>query len=176
MTALLTNNRWRTAFEVTSIVVLFAMGLTATTVLAGDSSYRSIVKELRSEYRATEQPLYGAGVLGGITVALVRPAGVSTVNFTILRDLKPKKETARDFNALVRSAIDAKWKPIVTYSAPSRGEWTHVYSHPDGKHISLLVVTRANDEAVVAEVRLDPDQLIAFINNPRILGIEVGSR
>jgi hypothetical protein len=176
MTPALTSRRWRTAFEITSIAVLLAMGLMATTVLAGDSSYRKVVKQLQATYHANEQPLYGAGMLGGLTVALVRPAGVSMVDFTILRDLQPKTESAADFGALVRGSVEARWKPIVSYSAPKLGEWTQVYTHPDGKHISLLVVTRTRDQAVVAEVRLDPDRLIDFINNPSILGVEVGSR
>jgi hypothetical protein len=62
------------------------------------------------------------------------------------------------------------------YSAPASAEWTHVYSQIDGTHIKLLIVTRAGAQAVVAEVKIDPDKLSAFIDNPQILGIPVGSR
>ena len=175
MTPLNRKHRWWTAFEATSVAVFLTMVVMATTVLAGDSSYRRIVKELRSEFRATEQSLYGAGVLSGLAVAFIRPAGVSSVNFTILGDLAFRSED-RDFNRVVRSAVESKWRPLVMYSAPSRREWTHIYSQPDGTHIKLLIVNRAGSEAVVAEVRIDPDKLSAFIDNPQILGIPVGSR
>jgi hypothetical protein len=182
MTPLHKKNRWWTAVvlpqkpRATGVAVFLAMVVMTTTVLAGDSSYRRIVKRLRSEFHATEQSLYGAGVLSGLAVAFIRPAGVSSVNFTILRELDAFRGRARDFNCVVRSAVESKWRPLVMYSAPTRGEWTHIYSHPDGTHIKLLIVNRARAEAVVAEVRIDPDKLSAFIDNPRILGIPVGSR
>ena len=105
----------------------------------------------------------------------MRPAGVSSVNFTILRDLDIANRS-RDFNRIVKSAVDAKWRPLVLYSAPALGAWTHVYSHPDGSHISLLIVNRDHAQAVVAEVTIDPDRLIAFINDPQILGIPLDTR
>jgi hypothetical protein len=61
------------------------------------------------------------------------------------------------------------------YSAPTVGEWTHIYSHPDGAHIKLLIVNRARTDVVVAELTIDPDKLSAFIDTPQILGIPVGS-
>ena len=135
MTPLLKRSRWWTAFEAIGIAVFLAMVLMATTVLAGDSSYRRIIKQLRSEFHATEQSLYGTGVLGGLAVAFIRPAGVSNVNFTILDDLDAAGERDRDFARIVRSAVEPKWRPLVMYSAPTRGEWTQIYSHPDGRHI-----------------------------------------
>ncbi len=142
--------------------------------MAGDSSYRRIVKELRSEFGGTEQSLYGAGVMGELAVALIRPAGVSNMNFTILRDLGGSRKTERDFNRVVRSAVDAKWRPLVMYSSPAQGEWTYVYAQPDGSHIKLLIATRARTDAVVAELRINPDKLAAFIDSPEILGVSVG--
>ena len=176
MTPLHEKRRWWTALEAIGAAVCLTMVVMATTVLAGDSSYRRIVRQLRSEFRATEQSLYGAGALGGLAVAFIRPAGVSSVNFTILRDLDPSRSQDQDFSRVVRLAVESKWRPLVVYSAPGRGEWTHIYSHPDGTHIELLIVNRARREAVVAEVRIDPDKLSAFIDNPQILGIPVGSR
>lgn len=148
----------------------------ATTVLAGDNSYRRIVNQLRSEYRATEQSLYGGGMLAGLAVAFTRPAGVSNVKFTILKNLDHGRGRAREFNDVIRSAIESRWRRLVVLSAPMRQEWTHVYSQPDGRHIKLLIVNRDRSEVFVAEVRIDPDKLSAFIDNPQILGIPVGDR
>jgi hypothetical protein len=168
--------RWWVAFQVLGLAVFLTIVVMATTVLAGDSSYRRIVKQLRSEFRATEQSLYGGGILGGLAVAFIRPAGVSGVSFTILDNLDQAISPDRDFNRVIRSAVDAKWRPLVMYSAADRREWTHVYSHPDGTHIKLLIVNRSGAGAVVAEVKIDPGRLSAFIDNPKILGIRVGSR
>jgi hypothetical protein len=148
----------------------------ATTVVAGDNSYRRIVRDLRFQYGATEDSLYGAGVMSGLAVALIRPAGVSSVSFTILRGLDQFRKSDRDFNQIVRSAVQSDWRPLVMYSSPGEREWTHVYAQPDGSYIKLLVVTRTRSDAVVVQARIDPDRLSAFIDNPRILGVPVGSR
>jgi len=168
------NSRWWTTLAIVAASITIVV--MTTPALARDSSYRTIVRELRSEFRATPQRVYGAGVLGGLAVAFIRPAGVSRINFTILKDLDTVRDRDRDFNRVVRSSVESKWRPLVTRSAPARGEWTHVYSHPDGRHIELLIVNRVRFEAVVVEVKIDPDKLNAFIDNPRILGLSLGSR
>jgi hypothetical protein len=71
----------------------------------------------------------------------------------------------------VRSAVESKWRPLVVHSSPAQGEWQHIYAQPDGDYIKLLIVVRQRAEAFVAEVRVNPNQLSAFIDNPQILGI-----
>ena len=66
-------------------------------------------------------------------------------------------------------------EPLIIHFTQAQGEWQHIYAQPDGNHIRLLIVVRQRTEAVVAEVRVDPDQLSAFIDNPQILGIPLKS-
>ncbi len=151
--------------------VFFVVVIGLATVVAGDSSYGRVVSRLRSEYRATEQNLYGARLLGELAVAVMHPAGVSKAKFTILKELDVVKSRGGDFNQIVRSAVEKKWRPLVVQSSPAQGEWHHIYAQPDGDYIKLLIVVRQRAEAFVAEVRVNPDQLSAFIDNPQILGI-----
>jgi hypothetical protein len=154
--------------------VILILALMATTVVAGDNSYRRVVKNLQFEYGATEDNLYGAGVMGQLAVALIRPAGVSNMTFTILRGIGQSGKSEKDFNQIVRSAVESQWRPLVVYSAPGEREWTHVYAQPDGSHIKVLVVARTRSDAVVVQARIDPDKLSAFIDDPQILGVPVG--
>lgn len=165
---------WRSASAL-SAVALFVVVIGVATVTAGDSSYDRVVSRLQAEFRATPQPMYGAGLLGELTVAILRPAGVSKAKFAILRDLEVRDSPKSDFDRVVRSAVESKWRRLVVRSAPLAGEWTYVYSQPDGKHIRLLIINRDHGDAFVAEVRVDPDKLSAFIDNPQILGIRVAS-
>jgi len=162
------------ALGIGATVIFLTVAVMTTTVVAGDNSYRRIVKDLRTTYGATEDTLYGAGVMGELAVALIRPAGVSSMTFTILRGLDQFRKSEHDFNQIVRSAVEAKWRPLVVYSAPGENQWTHVYAQPDGSHILLLVVTRSRSDAVVVQARINPDKLSAFIDNPQILGVPVG--
>jgi len=155
---------------------IFTIALMATTVVAGDNSYQRVVKDLRFQYGATEDNFYGAGLMGELAVALIRPAGVSNMTFTILRGLDEFRKSDLDFNQIVRSAVEPKWRPLVMYSSAGEREWTHVYAQPDGSHIKVLVVTRTRSDAVVVQARIDPDRLSAFIDDPKILGVPVGNR
>lgn len=155
---------------------IFTVAVMATTVVAGDSSYQRVVKDLRFQYGATEDNFYGAGLMGELAVALIRPAGVSNMSFTVLRGLEQFRKSDRDFNQIVRAAIAPQWRPLVTYSSPGEREWTHVYAQPDGSHIKLLLVTRTRSDAVVVQARINSDKLSAFIDDPRILGVSVGKR
>lgn len=169
-----TLGRHRTGLAIVLVgMLLFATGLGAVVLSAGDS-YSRIVRQLRTEYHATPQFFYGAGPLSALAVAMIRPAGVSSLKFTVLKDLTAATGPAGDFNQIVRSALDPEWRSLVVQASQSRGEWTHVYSQPDGRHLKLLIVNRTGAEAFVVEVRIDPDKLSAFIDNPQILGIRVG--
>lgn len=167
---------WPAVLSVSVIAAFLTLVVMATTVVAGDNSYRRVVRDLRSEYGASEESLYGAGVMGALAVALIRPAGVSNATFTILRNLRASGKSERDFNQIVRSAVESRWRPLVLYSSPVQNEWTHVYAQPDGAHIKLLVVTRSRSDAFVVEAKIDPDRLSAFVDDPRVLGVPVGKK
>jgi len=174
----MTREDWRGLWRITlalSAVALFVVVVGVATVTAGDSSYGRIVDQLQSEYRATPQPMYGAGLLGELTVAVLRPAGVSKVKFTILKDLDARDRPNRDFDRVVQTAVESKWHRLVVRLAPLERQWTYVYAQPDGKQVRLLIVNRDHGDAFVAEVRVDPDKLSAFIDNPEILGIRIAS-
>src|SRR5262245_53741134 len=81
-----------------SAVLAFVVVVGVATVIAGDSSYGRVVSRLRSEYRATEQPMYGAGLFGELAVAFLRPAGVSKAKFTLLKDLNVRQDRSDDFS------------------------------------------------------------------------------
>lgn len=149
--------------------------LTVTPAFGGDKSLSSVVKFLRSNYRAQKQSLYGGGFLARIAVKVIRPAGVKGLRFTILRELRVPESAAPQFSEFLDRSVNPKWRPMVRQFSRG-GEWTWIYAQPDGKDIKLLIISRQRRDAVVAEARIDPAKLNAFIDNPRILGIPVGDR
>ena len=98
-------------------------------------------------------------------------AGVSDVKVTMLSDLSRNGRHAVEFSQLVRSSVAAEWRPLVRFSSIRDRQWTQVFSQPDGNRIRLLVVNRSSADAFVAELRIDPDKLGAFIASQQASGI-----
>lgn len=150
--------------------------LTVTPAFGGDNSLSSVVKFLQSNYKAQKQSLHGGGFLARVAVKIIRPAGVKGLRFTILKELRVPDSAGLQFSEFLDRSVNPKWRPMVRQFSRRGGEWTWVYAQPDGKDIKLLIISRQRRDAVVAEARIDPARLNAFIDDPRILGISVGDR
>src|SRR5436190_23696603 len=101
-----------------SITVLL-VSLTPTMALAGDESFSSLVKHLKSNYHAKQQGFFGAMVLARLAVKMIKPAGVKNFKMTLLRDLDysdaPSPEGGR-FHSFIQSSIDPGCAPLVQHS------------------------------------------------------------
>jgi hypothetical protein len=73
----------------------------------------------------------------------------------------------------MRNALSQEWQPLVRVRSRD-GAQTYIYARDAGQHIMLMVVTIERTEAVVARVKVNPNKLRAFIENPKILGISIG--
>jgi hypothetical protein len=160
-----------------SITVLL-VSLTPTMALAGDESFSSVVKHLKSNYHAKQQGFFGAMVLARLAVKMIKPAGVKNFKMTLLRDLDysdaPAPEGGR-FHSFIQSSIDSAWAPLVQYSAPREKQWTYVYVCREKEDVKLLVVTLQSRDALVLQTKFSPEKLVEFMNNPQIMGISLNS-
>ncbi|MGZ4890329.1 MAG: hypothetical protein ACXWBH_14200, partial [Candidatus Angelobacter sp.] len=60
-------------------------------------------------------------------------------------------------------AMDSGWQPLVQSWDRHTGERTYIYAQDLGKDMKLLVVNLESNEAVVLQVRVDPQKLNDFI-------------
>jgi hypothetical protein len=167
-----TSKRLLTRLSIT--VVLLTLAPAAS--LAGDESFSSVVKHIKSSYHAKQQGFFGAMMLARFAVKIIKPAGVKSFKVVLLRDLDYSEAPSPrngQFHAFIQSKIDPRWTPLVQYSSPREKQWTYVYVTREKEDVKLLVVTLQQKDAVVLQTKFSPAKLVEFMNNPQIMGISL---
>jgi len=151
----------------------------APVAMAGDESFSSVVKHIKSNYNAKQQGFFGAMMLARLAVKIVKPAGVKNFKVVLLRDLDyshaPGPQGGQ-FHEFVRTKIDPCWTPLVQYSSPRENQWSYVYVAREKEDVKLLVVTLQQQNAVVLQTKFSPEKLVEFMNNPQIMGISLDNK
>jgi hypothetical protein len=169
-----TSKRLLTQLSIT--VVLLTLAPAAS--LAGDESFSSVVKHIKSNYHARQQGFFGAMMLARFAVKFIKPAGVKNFKVVLLKDLDYSEAPSPgngQFHSFIQSKIDPMWTPLVQYSSPREKQWSYVYITRDKEDVKLLVVTLQQKDAVVLQTKFSPERLIEFMNNPQIMGITLNS-
>ena len=156
------------------IIAVMFFSLSASSASAGDKSFSSVVRHIKSNYRAKQQGFFGAMMLARFAVKVVRPAGVKNFKVVLLKDLDFSEQTARsEFQAAARNVISSEWQPMVQYNSIKQNQYTHVYYTQEKENVKLLVVTLQKDQAVIVQAKFSPEKLSKFIDDPRIMGISL---
>ena len=167
-----TSKRFLTRLSITVLLV----SLAPTMALAGDESFSSVVKHIKSNYHAKQQGFFGAMMLARLAVKIIKPAGVKNFKVALLRDLDYSEAPGPqggEFHSFIRSKIDPAWTALVQYSSPREKQWTYVYVSREKEDVKILVVTLQAKDAVVLQTKFSPDKLVEFMNNPQIMGITI---
>src|SRR5262245_22634952 len=138
--------------------------------------FKDIVNHLETKYRAKKVriPLLG---LANFAVKIVRPAGVKGFKLAVFEN---QDFTLRDgdepFEVVMRTAYDNEWQPLVRVTS-KRGSQSRVliYSRNAGKDVQFALLVLEAREAVVIEVKFNPDAAVRFLENPKIMGISIGN-
>jgi hypothetical protein len=152
--------------------------LAPAAAVAGDNSFSSVVKHIKSNYKAKQQGFFGMVTFARLAVRIVKPAGVKNFKVAMLKELdysRGPRPGQGEFHAFIRSKIDPVWSPLVEYSSPREKKWTYVYSSQDKKDIRVLVVTMQQEQAFIVQTKFSPEKLIEFMNDPKIMGISLKS-
>ncbi|MGH9582009.1 MAG: hypothetical protein ACRD4O_03615 [Bryobacteraceae bacterium] len=128
------------------------------------SEFDWLVREFSRESGATAEHIPFLW-LARAAVAVVGPAGTSELHLAIFEHtaLSPQR-----FGSLADEAMaDGGWKPIVRVRS-RYNEATNIYAQQEGrKHLRLLIATLDHNEATFVEVRIQPQELIQFIDEHR---------
>ncbi|HKG22463.1 MAG TPA: hypothetical protein VKC34_11235 [Blastocatellia bacterium] len=158
------------------LIVTALASLAPTIASASDRSFSSVVKHLKSNYRARGKSTFGFVNLARFAVKLVRPAGVKNFKVAMLSDLQyenlPGPGTMA-FHSYIRNTVDPLWRPLFQYNARLKGQWNYVYITEEGKDVKILAVALQQREAFVVQFKFSPDKLAKFIDDPRVMGISL---
>lgn len=156
------------------LALAVALSFDYTTAHAKDNPFDAIAKHLKSQYKAKRRKIPFMG-LANFAVKIIRPAGVKSIKVAIFEELDHASAAAtanNELNLIMRNALSPEWRPLVRVRSRDGGQ-TYVYATEEGKSVKLMVVNIARDEAVIARVKVNPEKLKDFLENPRILGISL---
>src|SRR5215831_1307935 len=143
--------------------------------LAKGKGFKDVVKHIETTYGAKKVriPLLG---LANFAVKLVRPAGVKGFKLAVFEDQNfSAREGAASFDAVMRQAYNKDWQPMVQVSSKRDGaSHTFIYVKSSGKDVQFALAALDNREAVVLEVKFNPDAAARFLENPKIMGVSLG--
>jgi len=152
-------------FLIVAVMVLAGLALPAQA--AADDDFGRIVHHIEANYHVHRQHRWVMG-LAGFTVKFWHVAGVKSLKGAIFEN-QPFVNAASDtrFDEVVRAAMDSGWQPLVQSWDRHTGERTYVYAQEvaskKGSDMKLLVVNLESNEAVVLQVKVDPEKLDEFI-------------
>jgi hypothetical protein len=162
----------------TRILILLALLSIACASVAGQSSSKAsrgfdgIAKHLKTRYQAKKKSIPFLG-LAKLAVRIVRPAGVKSFSLSLFEGLKDTRELPdNELNDIMRSYLAPEWQPMVSVRS-RKGDQVYVYAMEEGKDVKLAVLVINEREAALARVKVSPESLRKFIDDPKILGISL---
>lgn len=168
-----TSKRFLTRLLIVAVLMSVAP-VAASAGTDGDESFSSVVKHMKSNYRAKQQGFLGFVSFARFLVKVIRPAGVKNFKVTLLTNLDysngARPETP-EFHTSIQDKIQSMWSPLVQFSSPREKQWTYIYVTPEKKDVKILAVAVQEKQAVVFQMKFSPEKLGAFISDPKIMGI-----
>jgi VWFA-related protein len=143
--------------------------------LAKGKGFKDVVKHIETKYGAKKVRIPMLG-LANFAVKLIRPAGVKGFKLAVFEDQNfSARPGAASFDEVMRAAYNKDWQPMVQVSSKRNGaSHTFIYVRNSGKDVQFALAVLEDREAVVLEVKFNPDAAARFLENPKIMGISLG--
>lgn len=157
-----------------ALILLTVLSIGYQTASAqSNKGFDAITKHLKTRYQAKKRsiPFFG---LAKFAVRIIKPAGVKSIDVSLFEDLKNTNELPdNELSGMMRNALSAEWQPLVSVRSRN-GDQVYVYATEAGRDLKLAVLVINQREAALARVKINPDALRKFLDDPNILGISLG--
>ena len=138
--------------------------LAATSARAGDREFHEIVNRLATVYQKKPMPVMG---FVSFIARFAQPQGVSSLKFAIFDDIDPAlSPDEREFDRFMQGVVGPEFQPFVRVRSHRDHEQTYVYLHDLKDASELLVVTIDASDAVVVKMRLKPEAMKDWVDDP----------
>jgi len=150
------------------VAAIALAGLAMPARAAAGDDFGRIVHHIETQYHVHRQHRFVMG-LAGFVVKVSHVSGVKSLKGAIFEN-QPFLNADGDtqFDEVVRQALDSGWQPMVQSWDRHSGERTYIYAQNAGKDMKVLLVTLEPNEAVVFEIKLDPENFNEFAHNATI--------
>jgi hypothetical protein len=154
------RNSWTTRVS----LLLALVSLAPVAAAAGDRQFDAIVRRIEAHYH--HKPAHFMGFASFIANR-TRPEGIKNLRFAVFEDLDPSlSPPGNDFAEFVKHVAEPEFHPFVRVLSRRDGEQTLVFARPVGEDFELLVVCLERDEATVVKMRLNPEAMSEWVDEP----------
>jgi hypothetical protein len=74
--------------------------------------------------------------------------------------------SAREFDSFLQGLVGASYQPFVRVFDNHSGEQTFIYARECDKNYDMLIVSLERTEAVIIKMRVDPDAMGDWVDDP----------
>src|SRR5215471_16446186 len=143
----------------------------ASLILAGGPSqaraddFGKIVHSIEVNYNVRHNHRWVMAFAGVVVKVAGGFAGVKGFKAALFEDqhlLASNPDSSLD--EVVQSAGEHGWQPVVKSYSRRHNEHNYIYARQEGKDLKLLIVSVEPDEAVVVQVKINPDKFVKFID------------
>lgn len=154
------------------LLFLLVLSFAPATANAKPSEYDSIVRHLKTKYRAKKVKIPFLW-LARFAVSIVRPAGVKSFSVTLFEDLKFSRDTLdQEMQEALTQSFSSDWSPV--FRVRSReGQQAYMYMRESGKNVRLTLVTIDKQQAAIIRATFSPEKMAEFTKDPEIFGISL---
>ena len=133
---------------------------------AADREFKDVVAAICEEFQTKPMHIPLMGLVSGF-VKMAHPAGAKQLDLAIFEDLDPSKGSGRNLAESVRAAVGRWMQPMVQDHEMKNGqdETVLVYMFEKGKDANVLTVVIEADQAIVTELRLNPEAMQKWISS-----------
>jgi hypothetical protein len=140
---------------------ILLMALCIGTASAADRDFNDVVRAIGDQLHAQPRgvPLFG---LVNLFAARTHPAGASHIDLAIFENVG----SMRGIPDSVRAAIGGSWKPFVQVRSRRDDDTVLVYMRELEHDWKLLIVNTEPRQATVIQIRLNPEEVARWVNDP----------
>lgn len=164
---LLRGAPWARRLRATVSILAAALAIVLTyssPASARDREFGMVVRQIESSYHAKRSHPH-LMALAGFVVRAWRPYGVSSMKLALFEEQDfSAGPGGADFASVVQAALTEGWRPLVQVYSRRSGERTVVFVREAGKNLKLLVASVESNEAVVVQLKLNPDNLVRCLD------------
>lgn len=146
-------------------IVLVLLILLCRTTFAGDRQF-SVLVDRMSAY-CQKRPMRGMGLISFVANRFT-PRGVGHLQMAIFEDVPPvRRGSPEEMDAFLAQLAGPDYQPFVRARDNRSGDFSAIYVRTtDDRHFDMLIVAIDANDAVVMKLRLNPDAMRDWMDEP----------
>ena len=145
-------------------LLLVLLPLLAVQSMAGDAEFRTLVNRVSTYYQKRPVPFMGLLCFAANRCNL---HGITNLKMAIFEDVNSSRmPSAGEFDAFLQGLVGESYQPFVRVFDNHSGEQTFIYARECDKNFEMLIVSLERTEAVIIKMRVDPNAMSDWVDDP----------